>query len=111
VPILAGANLPHVTWLALSNGTFGDELAVLATRAAILPQLRTLDLSLGTMGIAGANAIADNAAAFAHLDQLDLEKNYIPAEGCARLRAVLPNVKLAGQRHEDEYGRFVSVSE
>jgi uncharacterized protein (TIGR02996 family) len=111
MPILAGATLPLVTRLALCNGTFGDELAVAATRAPILSRLRALDLSLGTMGADGAAAIVEHAVAFAHLDELDLSENYIPDAACERLRAVLPNAKLAGQRHEDEYGRFVSVSE
>ena len=110
-PLLDGAVVPAVTRLGLCNAEFGDELAIAVARSKILPRLRRLDLSLGTMGPAGAQAILDAAERFAHLDQLSLDDNYLPSELVAELVRRLPRVTATGQKIEDEYGRFVSVSE
>ena len=108
-PILEGKNLPRLTTLALCNGTFADELVPLVARSAILPRLRRLDLSKGTMGPDGAKTLLRHPQAFAHLEALDLSENYLPPGVCARLAS--PTVDVAGQKIEGEYGRYVTVSE
>jgi len=111
VRALLRADLPVLRGLGIENCEFGDALAGVVARAPIVKQLSRLDLSRGTMGADGANVIADHRKRFAHLAALDLSENYIPDAAAARVRSVLPHAKLADQRVEDEYGRFVSVSE
>lgn len=110
-PVLDGAVVPAVTQLGLRNAMFGDQLAAAVARSKILPRLRRLDLSLGTIGAAGARAILDAADRFAHLDRLALDDNYLPPELAAELVQRLPQVTVTGQKIEDAYGRYVSVSE
>jgi uncharacterized protein (TIGR02996 family) len=110
-PILAGDLLPAVTELGLCNGEFGDELAVRVCSAKILPRLHRLDLSQGTMGPDGARALLAHADRFAHLEALDLSQNYLPGAMEPELARLCPAVKLGHQKVEDEWGRYVSVSE
>ena len=109
MPILEGKNLPRLTTLALCNGTFADELVPLIASSPILPCLRRLDLSKGTMGEVGAEALLRHREEFAHLEALDLTENYLPDD--ARLQLARPGFDVSAQKTEGEWGRFVTVSE
>lgn len=111
LPILDGANLPRLRTLALCNGTFADDLPEVLAHSRILPRLERLDLSKGTLGVAGARAIAKHADAFAHLASLDLSENYLTAAECTALARVAASVDVSAQKSEGEYGRYVTVSE
>jgi uncharacterized protein (TIGR02996 family) len=109
--LLAGANLPRVTQLGVCNVEWGDELAELVAAAPILPRLEMLDLSLGTMGAAGAATLLRESAALVHLRALDLRENYIPIALCNELVARLPCTLVHPQRLQDGDERYVVVSE
>ena len=111
VAVLAGANLPRVTTLGLCNSMFGDELVENVVRAPILPRLRHLDLSKGTIGADGAKLLAKHADVFAHLESLDLSGNYFSKKQAAALEHIARRVDVSGQKLESGYGRFVTVSE
>ena len=110
-PILAGAGLPGVRVLGLKNGDFANELPAALARSAILPRLRELDLSMGTMTDDGARALIEHADAFRHLASLNLGENWIGGDLCTQLRATLPNVTIGSQEALDDYGPYVSVGE
>jgi hypothetical protein len=110
-PILAGDNLPHVTSLGLCNSTFADALVVALVAAPILPRLKRLDLSAGTLGADGARTLLAHADKLEHLAAIALGDNYLPPELAAELVRRLPQIELGDQQIEGEYGRFVSVSE
>jgi len=101
-PLLAGAHLPRLRHLGITN--FGDTDAVCEAlpRAAILPRLAVLDLSMGTMSEAGLAALLRDAGKLAHLERIELDDNYLPATARARLAAVLPNVRFGTQRELDD---------
>ncbi|MFC9789335.1 STM4015 family protein [Rhodococcus sp. NPDC127528] len=118
-PILAGEKLPRLTRLALSNSEDQDEIAAAVATAAIVPQLRALDLSKGVLLDTGAEALLAGQS-LSHLESLDLHHNYLSEGMRERLRAVLEpsGVRLdldAGNADEDEYDgtiyRSVAVSE
>ncbi|MEO8700981.1 MAG: TIGR02996 domain-containing protein [Kofleriaceae bacterium] len=109
-PILEGAMLPHVTTLALCNCEFGDELAEAVAASKILPQLRVLELSGSTTSDAGARAILDRGASFAHLAKLDLSDCYLTSATLTELAAFGANV--LGQRVPDDNGdRYCTLDE
>jgi uncharacterized protein (TIGR02996 family) len=110
-PLLEGDVIPAVTELALCNGEFADELVECVARSKILPRLRRLDLSKGTLGSAGVRTLLRHADAFAHLESLDLGGNYLSADECRQVATICKSVELGHQKHEDEYGRYVSLGE
>ncbi|MCX5745716.1 MAG: TIGR02996 domain-containing protein [Proteobacteria bacterium] len=88
-PLLAATGVPALRVLGLRNTHFHDELAPALLRSAILPQLRVLDLSLGTLGDREAEVFAAAPDRFAGLDELIVGGNYLTADGLRAL-ATLP---------------------
>jgi hypothetical protein len=56
-PILSGRLFPKLRYLGLRDSEIADEVAAALASAPILERVRVLDLSLGTLGDAGAAAV------------------------------------------------------
>jgi uncharacterized protein (TIGR02996 family) len=115
-PIFEGANLPHVRHLGLRNASFTDTIAAELPGSKILPQLETLDLSLGTLGDEGARSLIEQSQAFAHLKRIDLTHHYVSADVAEELRrAMKPEIVLTDAQEADVDGdevyRFVRITE
>ena len=112
-PILAGDRLPRLRSLALANCEFTDELCARLPDAAILPQLETLDLSMGTMSDAGFDALVSRADRFTHLKRLDLDDNFLTRVSRDRLAATPIKLNYGSQRDDegDPDNRFASAYE
>ncbi|QQR47138.1 WGR domain-containing protein [Myxococcus xanthus] len=110
-PILDGKGLPNLKQLGLRNSEFTDALAQALPTAKVLPQLETLDISMGTLSDEGARALADKAAAFAHLKQLDVTENTLTDEGQALLPKAIPHANVGNQRDYEEEYRYSAVGE
>lgn len=109
-PILAGKKLPKLKHLMLGNCDYQDAIAGAVVGAAILPQLETLSLAMGTMIDAeGGEALLAGAESFAHLELLDLSENGLL--DTARYAGLAKSVNVDGQKEFEEDWRFVSVGE
>jgi uncharacterized protein (TIGR02996 family) len=103
--LFAGTGLPALEHLGLRNCEFADDLAAALAKSKILPRVRSVDLSMGTLHGPGAEAIVKNAAKFQHLESLDLDENYIPDDHCARLSEALGKiVNIGSQEAPDDWG-------
>ncbi len=111
-PLLEGRGTPALTHLGLVNSGFiGDHLDVLA-RSAVLPRLRSLDLSLGTLDDTAAQTLRRLAERFRHLQTLDLRHNYLTERGVWLVRQVVPHALVDEQQEAGPGdGRYVSVGE
>jgi hypothetical protein len=111
--ILDGRRFPKLTSLALRDCEWADQLAATVARAPILDRIRRLDLSLGTLGDAGVDALVASPAV-RRLQQLDIHHHYASEAGVAKLKALGIDVN-ADQRLEPDGGdpnfRYVAVSE
>jgi hypothetical protein len=110
-PLLAGTKVPVLTHLGLCNCEFTDELCHRLASAPILPRLRTLDLSMGTMSMAGVDGLLRSRQAFAHLEWICVDDNFLPDEAQALLDTLGPRILFGGQRHDDGRGRYASAYE
>lgn len=110
--LLGRTDLPRLRHLGLMNSQFADELPVALARSKLLPQLRELDLSMGTMTDEGARAIAQHRDAFKHLDRLNVSINYLSKAGVAALKGIAKNLEAGKQRaDEDPAYRHPAVGE
>jgi hypothetical protein len=118
-PLLGGSALPSVTSLGLRNAENADELAAALAGAAVVARLTTLDLSLGILGDAGAEALLTGQP-LDHLDVLDLHHHFISGELADRLVSALPGVRVDLSERQDPDtddmdegwdGRYTAVSE
>ncbi len=113
-PLLARRDLPALRHLGLKNAMFADELCRMIPGAALLPQLRTLDLSLGTLSDEGAALLAAHPKAFAHLELLDLRENYLSRDGAKLVKGLAKKVDTSEQKQiedDDPEWRYVSIGE
>jgi hypothetical protein len=113
-PILEGNLYPKLKYLGLRNAQYTDEIAEALVRSRIINQLKTLDLSMGTLGAEGAEFIC-SCAAIKNLDNLNVSENYLNDEDIAKLASLKINLIAADQKDIEEYDeedeRYCSVSE
>jgi uncharacterized protein (TIGR02996 family) len=114
--ILEGKGLPRLEYLGLENSEWETDLIAALVKAPIVKRLKTLDLSKGTLFREGAAALIANAAAFRHLEKLDLTDNYLEDEQCAAIKQAIPCAEVDDQREVDDWDderpcRYVSVGE
>ncbi|WP_232093216.1 hypothetical protein [Gimesia panareensis] len=105
---------PKLKYLGLRNSIFADEIAQAIAAAPILNQVEVVDLSLGTLGDAGAQALLD-CNRLNELKKLDLHFHYLTDEMCKKLSTLDLEVDLDDQQEPDEYdgemNRYCAVSE
>lgn len=104
---------PKLTYLGLRDFDHADDLALAIAAeggAPILHGLKTLDLSLGTLGDDGVRALAA-CPAITHLETLDIHHHYASEESVALLTALGITVDASDAQDESEYGRYVAVGE
>jgi hypothetical protein len=113
-PILSGRLFPRLTTLALRDCEWADDLAVALADAPILARIKSLDLSLGTLGDRGALALAA-APATARLESIDIRHHYVSDEAVAKLDALGPRINAEDRQRPDrwldEKDRYIAVSE
>jgi uncharacterized protein (TIGR02996 family) len=110
-PLLAGTHLTKLTHLGLKNAAFADDIAQAIVGSQILPQLRSLDLSMGTLSDEGAAHLVAHKAKLAHLERLDVSQSYLSETMIDALQGLVAEVESDDQREGDGDDRYVSVGE
>ncbi|WP_431034181.1 STM4015 family protein [Streptomyces sp. P6-2-1] len=119
-PLLTGERLPALTHLGLRDSRHQDLVAEAVATAPVVDRLDSVDLSLGTLGDRGAEALLAAAGRLTHLRSLDLHHNYLTEEVRERLRTALEPAGVTLDLDEgnaqtwndgDTTHRFVSVGE
>lgn len=113
-PIFDGSRWPNLAHLALRDSDIADDIAAALADAPVTQRLRVLDLSLGTLGDAGAEALAASPAV-AHLEKLDIHHHYVSPPMVEKLQALGIAVDASGTQEPDEWNgeehRYVAVGE
>lgn len=101
---------PRLRYLGLRDAEIADDLARWLAGQDWVAGLETLDLSLGTLGDAGAQALCGSAP-MRKLRRLDLSHHYISQPLQEQLRAAIPGVVLDDPQEPDGDQRYVAVGE
>ncbi|NVE01781.1 STM4015 family protein [Massilia sp. BJB1822] len=112
--VLAQLATPSLRYLGLRDAEIADQLAVWLAKEPLLAGITTLDLSLGTLGDVGAEALL-NGTQLGTLTRLDLSHHYISSAKQEKLKA-LPFAVVLDDPQEDEEDdgevyRYVAVGE
>lgn len=110
--ILSGENLPKLKFLGLMNSMIADDFAQAVVASPLIKRIETLDLSMGTLGDVGAEALLGSADAKAI--NVNLDHNYISAAVGARFAAEgFTKLTLGSNELDPDYPdeRYVSVGE
>lgn len=108
--VLAALTTPGLQYLGLRDSEIADDLANMLATQETISHLKTLDLSLGTIGDAGAEALCKSAYVL-QLETLDLSHHYISARWQEELKALPVQVILDDPEEEDDGYRYVAVGE
>ncbi|MEU0527254.1 STM4015 family protein [Streptomyces niveus] len=118
-PLLDGGRLPRLRHLGLQNSEIQDEIAGAVASAPVVAGLRSLDLSMGVLTDAGAEALLAGQP-LTHLKELNLNHHFVSKPWTGRIEDALGphGVRLglgsamdySGGTDEDEW-RYVAVSE
>jgi hypothetical protein len=112
--LLDGTRFPKLRHLGLRDSFIADDLAAMLARSPILERIRVLDLSLGALTDAGAQALLDSPAV-ARLEKLDLHHHFCSDEMVMRLKRLGIDVDVSDPQSPDDWdrfeGRYVSVAE
>jgi hypothetical protein len=113
-PLLAGDRFPRLEHLGLQDSEQADEIAAAVAASPLLARLKGLDLSMGTLGDAGAEALLGNPSV-RFLKHLNLRHHYMSPAMTAQLRNLGIDVNVSDRQepYGDDEGddRYVEVSE
>lgn len=109
-PILDGGLFPKMTSLGLKDAEIADQVAEAVAKSSVVHRLEELDLSMGTMGDAGAEHLL-TCPALKRLRKLNLNHHYCTPGIVSRLQAEFPIATLDDVQDEGKYGRWVEVGE
>jgi hypothetical protein len=109
MPILSGRLFPKLRRLALRDCEYTDDLARAVADAPVLSQLDTLDLSMGTLGDEGAQALIASPQV-KKLKRLDVSHHYMSPAVAQELSALGPKV-IANDAQGAGDERYVQVAE
>ncbi|HEY2252926.1 MAG TPA: STM4015 family protein [Planctomycetaceae bacterium] len=110
-PILSGKLFPRLRYLGLRDDAHADVTAAALATAPIVAMIETLDLSMGTLGDEGAEALFKSPS-IKKLKKLDLHRHYLSNAMMDKLRKLGPTVDVEDQQTpENESDRYVEVSE
>jgi len=112
--VLARLATPTLRYLGLRDSDIADELAAWLANEPLLATVTTLDLSLGTIGDVGAEALLQGTQ-LGTLTRLDLSHHYISEANREKLKTLPFAVVLDDPQEDDvddgEVYRYVAVGE
>ncbi len=108
--VLDALMTPGLAYLGLRDAEITDELAIMLAGYAPIAHLKTLDLSLGTIGDAGAEALYKSHYV-PQLTCLNLSHHYISPQWQAELKTLPLQVILDDAEDEDDGYRYCAVGE
>jgi len=103
-PLLEKGRFPKLTELGLVDSDMEDEIVELVLASDILPQLKKLHFSYGSLTDKGGQMLLDHGDRLAHLELLDLEYHYLTEDMVERLEQLPVEINAANAQEPDEYG-------
>lgn len=104
----------NLTYLGLRDDCRADQTAQVLRQIGLSPSVTSLDLSLGTLGDQGAEALLQSAW-LKQLAKLDIHHHYVSDELVARLKTIVKEVNADDKTEEDVWNgkghRYVAVGE
>ena len=109
--ILSGQKFPKLKYLGLKDSDIADEIAIALQGAVVLQGLDELNLSMGTLGDVGAQALINNAD-LRNVGHINLSHHYMSTEMMHKISNEFISVNVDNQLEADEDGdRYVEVAE
>ena len=101
--LLAKADFPKLQYLGITDSEIQDELTKVVLECKFMPQIETLDLSMGTLTDAGGALLLEAVPKFPNIKTLDVHYHYMSDEMEEKLKNLPICVDVSEQNEPDEY--------
>lgn len=99
---LEKADFPKLEYLGIADSEIQDELAEVVLKSKFMGQIRTLDLSCGTLSDKGGALLLETLPSYPNIKKLDIHYHYLSDDAVERLKA-LPLELDASDPNEADY--------
>lgn len=99
---LEKADFPKLEYLGIADSEIQDELAEVVLKSKFMGQIRTLDLSCGTLSDKGGALLLETLPSYPNIKKLDIHYHYLSDDTVERLKA-LPLELDASDPNEADY--------
>lgn len=101
--LLDKSDFPQLTYLGITDSEIQDELAQVVAASKYMPQISTLDLSLGTLTDKGGELLLQEVPKYPNIKKLDVHYNYLSQEMAQKLEQLPIEVDASEINEPDEY--------
>lgn len=101
--LLDKAEFPKLTYLGIVDSEMQDELAKVVLESKFMGQIKTLDLSLGTLTDQGGQLLLEALPKWPNIEKLDVHYNYLTDEMAEKLEKLPAAVDASERNQPDEY--------
>lgn len=101
--LLAKSDFPELTYLGITDSEIQDKLTEVVLECKYMNQIKTLDLSNGTLTDKGGQILLEKLSQFPNIEKLDLHHHYLSDEMMEKLQSLPIAVDLSEQEEADEW--------
>lgn len=101
--LLDKSDFPQLTYLGIVDSEIQDEIAEAVINCKYMKQIKTLDLSLGTLTDKGGKVLLDNLEKYPELEMIDLHYHYLSDKMIKHLHKLEPEINTQEQQEADNY--------
>lgn len=101
--LLDKSDFPQLEYLGIVDSEIQDEIAEVVADCKYMNQIKTLDLSLGTLTDKGGKVLLGNLKKYPGLEMVDLHYHYLSDKMMKRLHRLEMEINTQEQREADNY--------
>ncbi len=101
--LLAEADFPKLEYLGIVDSEIQDELTEVVLGCKFMGQLKTLDLSCGTLSDKGAALLVEKLPAYPNIQLLDIHHHYLTDQAVESLRQLPMEIDVSDQNEVEVY--------
>lgn len=101
--LLADSDFPKLEYLGITDSEIQDELTEVVLESKYIHQIRTLDLSNGTLTDKGGKLLLEKLPGFSNIEKLDVHYHYLSNELMEELQKLPITLDLSEQEKASEW--------
>ena len=102
---------PNLTYLGFVDSEQQNKIVEIILESDILPQLKVVDLSFGTLTDEGAQKLLDQQDKIAHLEKIIIEYHFLSKDMVKKLKALSVDIVLKDAQEPDDDYMFPMLTE
>lgn len=101
--LLEKSDFPKLTYLGITDSEIQDEITGAVVACKYMKQIKTLDLSMGTLTDKGGRILLDSIRTYPNIEELNLEYHFLSDEMMEQFEGLGIAVNLDDEQEAEEY--------